>query len=861
MRKRTKIGGTTMNINKVKDVLFSTKNYNKILSSFNALSLKEKQKLLKEEIVIKRINKIANTSLLVSILIDLPYEFRTFFIRNLNDGLFRSDLDQCILEFLKLPNYHDWDILNLPLLQELKDQKTIVLIIRKLSNSQLEDLINTNYNQSITEAAFCEYSKRHDDLFLDKHIINILDDATLCAELKRRKKKNFSIHFDLNYFLSLKSNKQNCILLYNDLTDINDGLINILEKKYEAKDPEYLTKRFKDLLIDFNYPKLIELQIIISKLDDNLAYSAIQTFFTTILKFKNPVLDKYAFNLIYRFRQLGKQTKELWHLSKAKPFAIINYLNTGIIDNDINKTLDNTVTIEQYQKINQKQINNINKILNVLYHDSPNFSSSICLSYAHKLYLIFGYENTWDLLNKKFGFLDFQTLSNLLDDCNVKDIEFIQTNKTYEPKIKSDFINFFIGDKKDNNTTIKRMLRGELEIIQKNFANIFNNLERYQAQLGNKIHLNKLMAFLEGNGFAMLPNEYKLTKDIITTTIKSFHKTNPNDQQNHANYDTRYDKNYFEQICQFYHLYLESRIKSSIPRVMGKTDNNYTYEVIKLDDPIIMTLGYQTGCCFRLSGASKEFLRYCSENPHGRVIVIRNPHEEICSMVPIIRNGNIIAGNSIESNSKGNDFYIYAALKKCYEDIISLSKQSEDHPIIAGLVTNLHSRCYSKRRFKKNIFPIRDEEFYTNYEGETYIVYGDDTMKESDFISYTPEAIYYDERPEVIIYHWHIEDRENVQKIAEQRMKSIIYNIDKNNKKYPHLPRYLVCSEDWFLGIDFNSIYGECLPKDPRAIIEYNAVKTYFEEKMKENENINIVNDSAFSKEQIDSLIAKKLTY
>ena len=103
-----------------------------------------------------------------------------------------------------------------------------------------------------------------------------------------------------------------------------------------------------------------------------------------------------------------------------------------------------------------------------------------------------------------------------------------------------------------------------------------------------------------------------------------------------------------EEACNFYHNYLEKRIVSSIPRVLGTTQNNYHYEVLKLDDPIIMTLGYQTGCCFRLNGMSKEFLKYCSESLYARVIVIRNEKREICAMIPIIRNGNVISGNSIE---------------------------------------------------------------------------------------------------------------------------------------------------------------------------------------------------------------------
>lgn len=41
------------------------------------------------------------------------------------------------------------------------------------------------------------------------------------------------------------------------------------------------------------------------------------------------------------------------------------------------------------------------------------------------------------------------------------------------------------------------MLRGELDIIKNNFANIYNNFERYQLNIGKKIHLNKIITLLK----------------------------------------------------------------------------------------------------------------------------------------------------------------------------------------------------------------------------------------------------------------------------------------------------------------------------------------------------------------------------
>ena len=371
------------------------------------------------------------------------------------------------------------------------------------------------------------------------------------------------------------------------------------------------------------------------------------------------------------------------------------------------------------------------------------------------------------------------------------------------------------------------MLRGELDIIKDEFPNLYNNFERFQQAIGNKIHLNKLLPLLQENPFMLLPNEYKLTKNLIDNIIKSYGYTDVFGEQE-KNDDN--NKEYVMEACNFYHNYLEKRIISSIPRVKGDTEDKYSYEVLKLDDPIIMTLGYQTGCCFRLNGMSKEFLRYCSESIYARVIVVKNETGEVCSMIPIIRNGNVIVGNSIETNSKGDSEKVYNTLKKAYDEILKVSNKYEEKPIIACLVSNLHSNCYSKKSVSQKIFPIRNDRFYTNYDSETYIVSIQKNKEEKDFELYVPDAIYFDERPEIFVYHRGMNNITEKTEV-EKRIKSIQYRLNQSNEEYIFFASYIICSEDWFLKVDYDGISGQYIEKDPRAIEEFNAIKNYLEQK------------------------------
>lgn len=846
-----------MKYDKLMEVLFSTKNYNKILTEFNKLLPKEKEIILSNNKVKQRIYKVADISLLVNILIDLSLEFRIKFLSTINNDKYCSEYEKTIIEFLKLSNYEEFNYQQLSTFENIKDKQILTLMFRKFSKDKLKNIILADYYQFINDYAFAEYSKKVSDLTLESVVINNVSDNILFSELKRRKSKQKSTNIDIKEFINLSSEKQNGILLNGNFELLENEIIKAHQERNSISDPQDLIDRFKNSLKNLNYPKLLELQTIIYSIDDDNATVLMQVFFKNVLKFENDVEQKYLRSMVFNFRKLNSKTSELFELTKMKTFTIINYLNTGAINEDLDKTLDKQITIEQYQKINIKKLNKINKLLNKLYSNNDNISQeNWVVIFSHKLYLIFGYENSVELLSGKFGNIDYYTLVQLLNKCDVKKVDFKLVNNSYEPILNQEFIQFVIGEKKDNNTTIKRMLRGELDIIKDEFSNLYNNFERFQQAIGNKVHLNKLLPLLQENPFMLLPNEYKLTKDIINNIIKSYGYSDVFGEHEENNTNS---KEYVIEACNFYHNYLEKRVISSIPRVVGNTEEQYSYEVLKLDDPVIMTLGYQTGCCFRLNGMSKEFLRYCSESIYARVIVIKNEIGEICSMIPIIRNGNVIVGNSIETNSKGDSGKVYRALKSAYNDILKISSNYEEQPIIACLVSNLHSNCHSNRAVNQKIYPIRNNSFYTNYDSQTYIVSIQENKDEKDFELYTPNAIYYDERPEILVYHWGMNNITEKAEI-EKRIKSIQYRLNQSNEEYSYYAKYIICSEDWFLKVDYDGVSGKYIEKDPRAIEEFNAVKNYLEQKFA-NKRIYEVNldESDLSSNGLNSIAPKKL--
>lgn len=820
------------------------------------MSFSDKQLFLSIDKVKKRLSRIADIDLLANMLIYLPFEFRCDFFKSFDTTNFSKQYEKTIFEFLNSPDYHTFEYQRLIPLHDA-NIKLLSLIFRKVSKEDLKKIIEENHFQNLNDLAFLEYAKRLDNLVLEANMINHVSKVFLNQEFKRRREKQKNNFMTLQEFMKLDNSKKNIVLSSANLDFLNDQIIDSFKKQYATYNEEQLINRFLEVLNQFDLIELMELQAITSLLDDKNATFLMEAFFNKICKFECDIQDNFLKLMLYQFRRLGDNTNTLFDISKMRPFSIIHYLNTSSINKDMDNVLKKAITMDQYQKINSRKINQINKLLNKLKTGSQTISennSIVILSY--KLYLIFGYENSIELLNGRFGNFTFDLLFFMIVHCDVKNVTLEKINNSFEPILKTDFIQFLIGDKKDHNTTIRKIFNGELKIIKDEFSNIYNDFERYQQKIGKKIHLNQLLPILKENANILLPNEYKITKEIINNILKSYRYPIENDENQPLNENQENERKQILEACDFYHNYLEKRVVSSIPRVVGTSKTGYTYEVIRLDDPIVMTLGYITGCCFRLNGLSKDFLRYCSESLYARIILIRNKKDEICSMIPIIRNGNVIIGNSIESNSKGEKHNVYHTLEDAFQEIINVSTAFEENPVIACCVSNLHSNVYSNRFIDKNIYPISDNKFYTNYDTRIYMVSSIDGVTKNDFRLYTPEAIYFDERPEVLIYHKHMEDADSKGEIID-RIRSILYQLDMSNQfdSILYFSSYIICSEDWFLKVSYDGISGECLMKDPRAIEEYNTVKKYLETKFSNQS----YGSSSISTDDLNIIIPKQL--
>ena len=83
-----------------------------------------------------------------------------------------------------------------------------------------------------------------------------------------------------------------------------------------------------------------------------------------------------------------------------------------------------------------------------------------------------------------------------------------------------------------------------------------------------------------------------------------------------------YSQKDFEEIQK---LYNEGEVRdySSIPRIKGET-KGYTYEMLRCDDPLALTIGTLTDCCQEIHGAGQTSMEHSVVSPDGRVFCVRD---------------------------------------------------------------------------------------------------------------------------------------------------------------------------------------------------------------------------------------------
>jgi hypothetical protein len=145
----------------------------------------------------------------------------------------------------------------------------------------------------------------------------------------------------------------------------------------------------------------------------------------------------------------------------------------------------------------------------------------------------------------------------------------------------------------------------------------------------------------------------------------------------------------------------KTRVASSIPRIIG-TLGNYTYEILRLTDPLAVAIGTLSDCCQELNNVAEMCMIHSMVDKHGRVFVIRDEEGNIVAQSWVWRNKDVVCFDNIEIPDKVFDRArkqenpmsrsevaekVYEIYKKAAQDLIEADEKIYKELLDSGKIT------------------------------------------------------------------------------------------------------------------------------------------------------------------------------
>ena len=440
---------------------------------------------------------------------------------------------------------------------------------------------------------------------------------------------------------------------------------------------------------------------------------------------------------------------------------------------------------------------------------------------AIKMYLTIGLDNAIDLLNGKYGLLDYELLYYLFN-------RIIINNK--DSKSISAFQEFLFANKKDSNNIVRMMLNGEFIELFINFDYFYNSIDYFIEKLGYKFNKTKISLLLKERYLAPRIDSPELSGDILQDMISSYyHKYGIDDKESEV-----IDKN-----MEAYNDKLKKKTKSSIMKVDIPKFGDYTFEMIPLKDVRNLVIGYRAGNCFRINGDAFILFNNFLTNPHMRILSISIDEYKDFGMVLLMRNGNVLIAQGIETSKRVPNQILgeklYTATKKAIETIIE-KMNNEGDEIVASIIglSNNNTILYNHNILPFIVNPLLDNnhQYYNGIDNYQGLLSLSSNKTLNDIKLFTPEKLYSDK--DRIIYRSNSKDRNSINyREIEKILISLRYAKFKNTSEEEMIyyysdiadktEDYTICTYDWFIIVfEDGSIDTFINSEDEEVINEYN---------------------------------------
>lgn len=516
----------------------------------------------------------------------------------------------------------------------------------------------------------------------------------------------------------------------------------------------------------------------------------------------------------------GKSITILYELSSIEEITIFNRL--GQIDFKVED-----FTVEQLENYNVKQHKQLCKKF-----EKNNWYFKSYKQLILKLMLMVGFNNTRALLEINDT---LPVLEHLVGNVDVKNVKL---DEQHNPILNMKLMNLLFSDK--DYSKMKEILSNKDNDLYKYFPRMFNEWKVIVMNNKDK-SLKMIIDFLKSDEISLPPKYYRLEG------LFKFIGCN--------------NRNVDETLL--LHDQMLTRVSSTIPRITG-TKDEYSYEILRLDDMEALTVGNKTDCCFTVLGNGYSCLKHSLTSSNGRILVVKKGNE-ILAHSWIWRNGNLLCLDNIEISKKINsvdflDIYLQVAdeliktsyqsegIEHCIKNITigftNFDKQIkgiEQYPCLIAKNCNLEDKDFGSRLGSNRQFvdvlpqPIEEVE-YSDSKDVQYLIKGNGifNLGQSYFV-------YQDERKDIMYY---LEDKpydEDYIKVMNERVNALRYiKAEKDNTldSYKAIDvedlKEVYCNDDWYV---INSANGDIETfnnsSDERSNNEINSISLKYEKVLK----------------------------
>ena len=414
---------------------------------------------------------------------------------------------------------------------------------------------------------------------------------------------------------------------------------------------------------------------------------------------------------------------------------------------------------------------------------------------AYKMYQSIGYENSIELLLQKYGSITYEQIHYMFIN--------LETKNHQSEQEKTAFINFLFANKKDFNNTIKQMLNGRFYELFLNFDYFYNNISYFTVHLGTKMSKLKVKKLLDDRFLTHDVSTPEITGNILDDMLSSYYcKYETLDTPK----DDIYQKNY-----DIYNAYLRKKHQSSIPRIKISSQDEISVEILKLNDPRNLVIGYRAGNCFRINGDAAFLFKNFLLSDHMRILTLSTKEQKDFAMMLIMRNGNVLIGQGIEISKRApreiNNETIYNVCKDSLKQLMEYMNSEKDE-IVSTIIGSSNSNVsdYNSQILPFLISPILElsSPFYNGIYNYQCLLDLNDKKTLHDIKLFIPNKRYSDERNDVMRRSAENPNYEHYMDM-EKMLIALRFARQKKEENYLFYEQlitkraiYTSCNNDWY---------------------------------------------------------------